>query len=164
MALPKGVVTPPRPVLKERWSLQRAFALTPVSVGAFGGLLAIVVILGAVVLVRGRRRQYAMSAADLAGGTPALPAGAVPLSGHDQPPMESAPPEDVRPGQAGTLLDGVANPRDVTGTIVDLAVRGYLRIEDAGEGSRVAGLAAGPARQDRRAAGLRADTAGWPVH
>jgi hypothetical protein len=39
----------------------------------------------------------------------------------------------VRPGQAGTLLDGVANPRDVTGTIVDLAVRGYLRIEDAGE-------------------------------
>jgi len=37
----------------------------------------------------------------------------------------------VRPGQAGTLLDGVANPRDATGTIVDLAVRGYLRIEDA---------------------------------
>ena len=28
-------------------------------------------------------------------------------------------------------MDGVANPRDVTGTIVDLAVRGYLRIEDA---------------------------------
>ena len=39
----------------------------------------------------------------------------------------------MRPGQAGTLLDGVANPRDVTGTIVDLAVRGYLRIEEVRE-------------------------------
>jgi len=44
----------------------------------------------------------------------------------------------MRPGQAGTLLDGVANPRDATGTIVDLAIRGYLRIEDAalGQASR----------------------------
>jgi hypothetical protein len=132
--IPKGVIAPPRPVLEEGWSLQRAFALTPVSVGASGGLLAILVILGALVLVRGRRRQYVMSAADLAGGTPA-PAGGMPLSGHDQPPMESAPPEDLRPGQARTLLDGVASPRAVTGTIVDLAVRGYLRIEDVGEGA-----------------------------
>ena len=54
----------------------------------------------------------------------------MPLSSHDEPAMESTPPAGVRPGQAGTLLDGVANPRDVTGTIVDLAVRGYLRIED----------------------------------
>ncbi len=37
----------------------------------------------------------------------------------------------MRPGQAGTLLDGAANPGDVTGTIVDLAARGYLRIADA---------------------------------
>ena len=36
--------------------------------------------------------------------------------------MEAMPPEDLRPGQAGTLLDGVANPRDVTATIADLAV------------------------------------------
>ena len=75
----------------------------------------------------------------------------MPLSGHGEPAMQSAPPADVRPGQAGTLLDGVANPRDVTGTIVDLAVRGYLRIEDARENRRP-GLVAGPARQDRRPA------------
>jgi uncharacterized membrane protein YgcG len=131
--LPKGVVAPPHPVLEERWSLQRAFALTPVSVGAFGGLLAILVMLGALVLARGRRRQYSMSAADLTGGTPAPAGGAMPLSRHNEPPMEPAPPEDLRPGQAGMLLDGVAHPRDVTGTIVDLAVRGYLRIEDTGE-------------------------------
>ena len=67
------------------------------------------------------------------GGTAVQAEEAVPLSGHGEPAVQSAPPADVRPGQAGTLLDGVANPRDVTGTIVDLAVRGYLRIEDAGE-------------------------------
>lgn len=131
-AIPKGVVVPaPHPILKERWSLQRAFALTPVSAGASGGLLAVLAVLVALVLVRGRDRRYSRSAARVVAGTPVQAYEAVPLSGHDEPAMESAPPVDVRPGQAGTLLDGVANPRDVTGTIVDLAVRGYLRIEDA---------------------------------
>jgi uncharacterized membrane protein YgcG len=130
VAIPKGVVASPRPVLRERWSLQRAFAVTPVSGGVSGALLAVLAVLGGVVLVRGRDRRYSRSAAHVVGGTPVQAEEAVPLSGHDQPPLEPAPPEDLRPGQAGTLLDGVANPRDVTGTIVDLAVRGYLRIED----------------------------------
>lgn len=130
VAIPKGVVAVPRPMLQERWSLQRAFAVTPVSAGASGGLLGVLAILGAVVLARGRDRRYTVSSAHLIGGTPVQADEAVPLSGHDEPPMKIAPPENVRPGQAGTLLDGVANPRDVTGTIVDLAVRGYLRIED----------------------------------
>ncbi len=131
VALPKGAVVSPGPILEERWALQRAFALTPLSAGASGGLLAIVLVLGAVVLVRGRGLQSATaSAGAVAGGR--QDGGPTPRSGqgHGQPAMQSAPPEDVRPGQAGTLLDGVANPRDVTGTIVDLAVRGYLRIED----------------------------------
>jgi uncharacterized membrane protein YgcG len=130
VAMPKGVVTPPHPILKERWSLQRAFALTPVSGGAFAGMLAIVVIAGALVLTRGRGRRYSRSAAHVTGGTPTPGEEAVPLSGRDQPAMEPEPPPGVRPGQAGTLLDGVANARDVTATIADLAVRGYLRIED----------------------------------
>jgi uncharacterized membrane protein YgcG len=130
-AIPKGVVAAPGPILRKRWSLQRAFALTPVSGGVAGGLLAILVILGAVVLVRGRDRRYSGSAAHVVDGMPVPGEEAVPLSGPGEPAMESAPPEDVRPGEAGTLLDGVANPRDVTGTIVDLAVRGYLRLEDA---------------------------------
>jgi uncharacterized membrane protein YgcG len=130
VAIPKGVVASPRPVLRERWSLQRAFAVTPLSAGASGGLLAVLAIAGAVVLARGRDRKYSRSAAHVVGGTPVQADEAVPLSGHDEPPIQSAPPADLRPGQAGTLLDGVANPRDVTGTIVDLAVRGYLRIED----------------------------------
>ena len=131
VAIPTGVVAAPGPILRERWTLQRAFALTPVSAGASGGLLAVLAVLMALVLVRGRDRRYSRSAARVVAGTPVQADEAVPLPGHDEPAMESAPPVDVRPGQAGTLLDGVANPRDVTGTIVDLAVRGYLRIEDA---------------------------------
>jgi uncharacterized membrane protein YgcG len=133
VAIPKGVVASAGPVLRERWSLPRAFAMTPVSVGAAGGLLAVLAVLGAMVLVRGRDRRHSRSDAHVAGGTAVQAEEAVPLPGHGEPAMQSAPPADVRPGQAGTLLDGVANPRDVTGTIVDLAVRGYVRIEDAGE-------------------------------
>ena len=42
--------------------------------------------------------------------------------------MQFQPPEGLRPGQLGTLLDERANVVDVTATIVDLAVRGHLRI------------------------------------
>jgi uncharacterized membrane protein YgcG len=133
VATPKGAVASAGPVLQERWSLQRAFAVTPVSAGVAGGLLAVLAVLGAVVMARGRDRRYSRSAARVVGGTAVQAEEAVPLSGDGEPAMQSAPPADVRPGQAGTLLDGVANPRDVTGTIVDLAVRGYLRIDDAGQ-------------------------------
>ncbi len=40
------------------------------------------------------------------------------------------PPEDVPPGVAGTLLDEMADMEDVLATLVDLARRGYLRIEE----------------------------------
>ena len=39
-------------------------------------------------------------------------------------------PDNVRPGQVGTLIDEQANLLDVTATIVDLAVRGHLRITE----------------------------------
>src|SRR5205085_553619 len=37
---------------------------------------------------------------------------------------------NLRPGQVGTLVDETANTLDVTATIVDLAVRGFLRIDE----------------------------------
>jgi uncharacterized membrane protein YgcG len=40
------------------------------------------------------------------------------------------PPEGMCPAEAGTLLDDTIHPRDITSTIVDLAVRGYIRIEE----------------------------------
>lgn len=40
------------------------------------------------------------------------------------------PPKGMCPAEAGTLLDDTIHPRDITSTIVDLAVRGYIRIEE----------------------------------
>jgi hypothetical protein len=39
------------------------------------------------------------------------------------------PPAGVSPAEAGTLLDDRIHPRDITSTIVDLAVRGFIKIE-----------------------------------
>ena len=44
--------------------------------------------------------------------------------------VQFQPPEGVRPGEVGTLVDEKADPVDVTATLVDLAVRGWLRIEE----------------------------------
>jgi hypothetical protein len=43
---------------------------------------------------------------------------------------EYEPPDRLRPAEVGLLIDESADPRDLTATIVDLAVRGYLRIEE----------------------------------
>ena len=39
-----------------------------------------------------------------------------------------APPRGFRPGLVGTVVDGRVDSRDLTATLVDLAVRGHLRI------------------------------------
>src|SRR5882724_11323619 len=40
------------------------------------------------------------------------------------------PPNQLTPGEAGTLIDDSADMRDITASIVDLAVRGYIVIEE----------------------------------
>ena len=40
------------------------------------------------------------------------------------------PPEKLTPGEVGTLIDNSVDMRDITASIVDLAVRGYLVIEE----------------------------------
>jgi uncharacterized membrane protein YgcG len=54
----------------------------------------------------------------------------VPLFERGEGPVEFAPPEGLRPGEVGTLIDEEANTLDVTATIVDLAVRRHLVIEE----------------------------------
>jgi uncharacterized membrane protein len=44
--------------------------------------------------------------------------------------VQYAPPEGMTPAEAGTLVDDDAAMRDITATIVDLAVRDYLTIEE----------------------------------
>ncbi len=44
--------------------------------------------------------------------------------------VQYAPPDGMTPAEAGTLVDEDAAMRDITATIVDLAVRGYIVIEE----------------------------------
>lgn len=48
-----------------------------------------------------------------------------------------APPEGLTPAEVGTLVDNSVDMRDITATLVDLAVRGYLVIEEE-ESGRIA--------------------------
>ena len=43
------------------------------------------------------------------------------------------PPAGISPAEAGTLLNDSIHPRDITSTMVDLAVRGYIKIEETAE-------------------------------
>lgn len=130
--LPPGSVSGTTPILKERFALSRAFAASPRSL-----LLVAVVLLGGGALLgrllwlRGRDRRYV---GQIPGLTPTPGQAGVekprPLGTPAAGAVEFAPPDDIRPGQLGTLIDETANPLDVTATIVDLAVRGYLRIDE----------------------------------
>jgi uncharacterized membrane protein len=44
--------------------------------------------------------------------------------------VQYEPPDGLTPGEMGTLVDSSAAMRDITATLVDLAVRGYLVIEE----------------------------------
>lgn len=55
--------------------------------------------------------------------------GRDPQSGLSVAPMYE-PPKDMSPAEVGSLVDDSVDPRDVTSTIVDLAVRGFLKIEE----------------------------------
>ena len=131
VSLPKGAVAEPHPRLVEPWSIDRAFARTPMTLGLSGGLLALLIAgCGWLLWSRGRDRRFVGSPVDQTLGNPTGDAQAVPLFERGVAPVEFAPPQDLRPGQIGTIVDEQANTLDVTATIVDLAVRGYLTIEE----------------------------------
>jgi len=103
---------------------------------SYGGGLAIpaaaAVLMGTLFWKRGRDEQYA-------GLTPGL----TPVKGASGPVTRSqagpvavqfTPPQGVRPGLVGTIIDEEANTIDVSATVIDLAVRGYLTIEETETG------------------------------
>lgn len=53
-----------------------------------------------------------------------------PIGAHETLVVEYSPPANLRPAELGTLIDQKADTRDVTATIIDLATRGYLKIEE----------------------------------
>jgi len=130
VAIPKGAVPEPQPLLDERWHWGRPFALTAANVGGGAAVLALMVlVLGTIAFRRGRDRRYAGLPVDAAFGASG-PEERVPLGDRPPTPVELVPPDRIRPGQVGTIVDFTAHPLDVSATIVDLAVRGYLVIEE----------------------------------
>ena len=131
IALPKGaVMPPPTPILEERFNFASAFRVTPGTGGVSGAMLALLA--GIVIFLVwkfGRDRRYAGSAVDAAYGKDGGPEVGAPLR-EAETPVEFVPPDNLRPGELGTLVDFEAGALDVTATIIDLAVRGYLKIEE----------------------------------
>jgi hypothetical protein len=128
---PKGAVEAPAPRLEERWTLDGAFTVSGVTAGG-AGILLLVIVGGFIVVAyrTGRDRQLAGSHVDVAFAPVGSDGAPVPLFADTHSPVEFVPPDDIRPGQVGLLIDEVVHPVEVTATIIDLAVRGYLRIDE----------------------------------
>lgn len=74
--------------------------------------------------VNGRDKQY-KTLFDPTRGSQKLPFFTTELV-----PTAYSPLQDIKPAEAGTLIDEQVNIRDVAATIIDLAVRGYLKIKE----------------------------------
>ena len=68
--------------------------------------------------------------------------------------VEFDPPQDLRPAQLGLILDESADTKDVTATIVDLAVRSSLPTRPANRSTDVSASTENPTpRNETRLAG-----------
>ncbi len=131
VAIPKGAVTGVEPILAQRHGVE-SFRPTPLTAGLSGGFALVgVVIAAAAAWLVGRDRKYA---GFLPGLTPGYGQTGTevrrPLFGNPPVSVEFVPPDNVRPGQVGTLVDEKADSVDVVATIVDFAVRKHLRIRE----------------------------------
>ncbi|HEY0539481.1 MAG TPA: DUF2207 domain-containing protein [Actinoallomurus sp.] len=114
---PPGTTTG-EPMFDQRHTLATAFTVNTATGATLVGLL--VLLLGGVALLYSTRGRDARIVSKKA-------------AEGDHAPVDDGrfcPPDGVRPGQIGTLIDEQADVIDVTATIIDLAVRRYLLIEE----------------------------------
>ena len=122
-------VPPPMLTAKAREFPQDAFDINPVTL-----LLALLIAAAGLAAVgwnwwrHGRDRAYLTRYYE----TPSVntPEEPEPLFKHEPVVVEFGPPQNMKPAQLGLILDEHADAKDVTASIVDLAVRGYLTITD----------------------------------
>ena len=127
-----GSVTVPQPSLVSRWTFSSALMgsgwAVPVSV-----VVTLLGILGVAVLAfRQGRDRVARGDVSVDGRVRGAPTTER-RRGLFEPrtvPVRYRPPDDLRPGQLGLIVDESVDPVDVSATIVDLAVRGHLTIEE----------------------------------
>jgi uncharacterized membrane protein len=123
----KGVVDVKPPILKDRPTIDDYFALDGWEIGG-AGLVGVVALagVGGVWWANGRDRRYT----SIYYLTDNPESETRPLFAEDDVVVEYTPPEDLRPAQMGLVLDERADTLDVTATIIDLAVRGYIHITE----------------------------------
>ena len=132
VAIPKGAVPEPGPIDEERGAFDRAFSAPRVRGAAPAAVAAVAAgLIGWSWWRTGRDRRFLGSPVDQVMGN---------LSGEEEPiawgqgnaeaPVEFAPPERLHPAHMGMLLDERPRTLHVTATVIDLAVRGYLTIEE----------------------------------
>ncbi len=126
---PAGTFTGAEARIARRFTVANMFPVNPLT----GGVTAALAALGLAALFRRTRRGTRDEV--YLGLTPGvLPAPNQQVSvGRETREVPVAvqftPPANARPGEIGTLVDATADNRDVTATVIDLAVRGHLRIE-----------------------------------
>ncbi len=123
----KGLVTIPPSVLHDPVTFGDFFTLDAWEWGGMGAVGAVAVAGVAGLWWRfGRDRAYK----SLYYLTNNPEEGRRPLFARRDVVVEFLPPDDLKPAQMGVLLDERADTLDVTATIIDLAVRGYLKITE----------------------------------
>ncbi|MDR1790932.1 MAG: DUF2207 domain-containing protein [Propionibacteriaceae bacterium] len=118
LSFPNGAVTPNAELI-ERWSLDRAFSFGPLQLALVAGLLLI----GGLAIFLVHRRF----GRDAAGTQPIQVAEFAPVAAGVN---EFRVLDAIRPGLVGTVMDERVDPVDVAATLVDLAVRKHLLIEE----------------------------------
>jgi uncharacterized membrane protein YgcG len=127
VGMKKGVAGDVAPILqgKPRTFLEY-FSIEPVTVGSSLLLLVLgLAWLGRMVWRRGRDMEYASAYYSTKDPTERVR----PLFRPEAVVPEYRPPDNLRPAQLGLILDESADTKDLTATIVDMAVRGYLVIK-----------------------------------
>lgn len=121
--LPEGVQQ-----FSKRQTWANSFELSPVSlIGT--AVTAVAGFLGVQAIRRGRRDEVFTGVTP---GTAPAPgqAATTKKKGRDTIAVRFDPPDERNPGLLGTLIDARVDDRDITATIIDLAVRGYLEIDE----------------------------------
>lgn len=121
------------PFLIRRTHLGNAFPLDPANI-AGGAAVAALSAWGLIAIQRrfGRDQSYAGVTPGL---TPTDDTKAKVTSGRTKGAVavQFSPPAGVRPGELGVIMDTKSDTRDVTATLIDLAVRGHVVIEKIGD-------------------------------
>jgi len=140
-SLPRAAFGPLEPALREGGVAEDGTVVTSSTARALGALsigtgvvlpVFAAALMGFLVWTRGRDERYAGLTPGLTPGVGQqheVVRGQAPTVG-----VQFSPPAGVQPGMLGTIVDESANTVDVAATVVDLAVRGHLTLEETESG------------------------------